>query len=70
MSWVFDTLAWKGETGLHVPALADSWKYDPDKKAFIFKLNPKATWHDGQPGDGCRCGLHHRTISKNTPMAG
>jgi peptide/nickel transport system substrate-binding protein len=48
MSWVFDTLAWKGEKGF-VPALADSWKYDPDKKAFIFKLNPKATWHDGQP---------------------
>jgi peptide/nickel transport system substrate-binding protein len=48
MSWVFDTLAWKGDKG-YVPALAESWKYDPDKKAFIFKLNPKATWHDGQP---------------------
>jgi peptide/nickel transport system substrate-binding protein len=48
LSWVFDTLAWKGDKG-YVPALAESWKYDPDKKAFIFKLNPKATWHDGQP---------------------
>lgn len=48
MSWVFDTLVWKGKKG-YIPALAESWRYDPDKKAFIFKLNPKATWHDGQP---------------------
>lgn len=48
MSWVFDTLVWKGDKG-YVPALAESWKYDPEKKAFIFKLNPKAKWHDGQP---------------------
>jgi len=48
MSWVFDTLVWKGEKG-YVPALAESWKYDPAKRAFIFKLNPKATWHDGKP---------------------
>jgi peptide/nickel transport system substrate-binding protein len=48
MSWVFDTLVWKGQQG-YMPALAESWKYDPDQKAFIFKLNPKAKWHDGRP---------------------
>lgn len=48
MSWVFDTLVWKDEKGF-IPALADSWSYDPGKKAFLFKLNRKAQWHDGQP---------------------
>ncbi|MGQ9687453.1 MAG: ABC transporter substrate-binding protein [Desulfobaccales bacterium] len=47
MSWVFDTLVWKGEKG-HQPALAESWTYDAEKKAFVFKLNPKAVWHDGK----------------------
>lgn len=48
MSWVFDTLVWKNEKGF-IPALADSWSYDPGKKAFVFKLSRKAQWHDGQP---------------------
>jgi peptide/nickel transport system substrate-binding protein len=47
MSWVFDTLVWKDNSG-YVPALADSWSFDPEKLAFTFKLNPKAKWHDGQ----------------------
>lgn len=47
MSWVFDTLLWKDQKGF-IPALADSWSYDSGRKAFIFKLNPKARWHDGQ----------------------
>jgi len=48
MSWVFDTLIWKDQNG-YIPALAASWSYDPGKMTFTFKLNPKATWHDGQP---------------------
>lgn len=48
MSWVFDTLVWKDREG-YVPALADSWSYDPAKRAFTFNLNPKAKWQDGQP---------------------
>jgi len=48
MSWVFDTLVWKGEKG-YVPALADSWSYDPARMAFTFHLNPNAKWHDLQP---------------------
>ena len=48
MSWVFDTLVWKDQKG-YVPALAESWSYDPGRMAFTFNLNPKAKWHDGQP---------------------
>ena len=48
MSWVFDTLVWKGQKG-YVPALAESWSYDPARIAFTFHLNPKAKWHDLQP---------------------
>jgi peptide/nickel transport system substrate-binding protein len=48
MSWVFDTLIWKDQNGL-IPALADSWSYNPRETAFVFKLNPKAKWHDGRP---------------------
>ena len=48
MSWVFDTLVWKDQKG-YMPALADSWSYDPAKMAFTFNLNPKAKWHDLKP---------------------
>jgi peptide/nickel transport system substrate-binding protein len=48
MSWVFDTLIWKDQNG-YVPALAESWSYDPDRMAFTFHLNPNAKWHDDQP---------------------
>ncbi len=47
MSWVFDTLIWKDQAG-YVPALAESWSYDPADAAFTFNLNPKAKWHDGK----------------------
>jgi len=47
MSWVFDTLIWKDQNGF-IPALADSWSYDSGKMTFLFKLNPKAKWHDGR----------------------
>ncbi|MBB6097078.1 peptide/nickel transport system substrate-binding protein [Deinobacterium chartae] len=29
--------------------LADSWTFSKDKKTITFKLNRKATWHDGKP---------------------
>jgi peptide/nickel transport system substrate-binding protein len=48
MSWVFDTLVWKDRKG-YMPALADSWSYDPAKMIFTFHLNAKAKWHDLQP---------------------
>ncbi len=48
MSWVFDTLIWKDQDG-YVPALAESWSYDPADASFTFNLNPKARWHDGKP---------------------
>ena len=48
MSWVFDTLVWKDRKG-YIPALADSWSFDPGRLAFTFRLNPKAKWHDGRP---------------------
>lgn len=48
MSWVFDTLVWKDKKG-YIPALAQSWSFDPARLAFTFHLNPKAAWHDGRP---------------------
>jgi len=48
MSWVFDTLIWKDQKG-YIPALADSWQYDPKRMTFVFRLNPRAKWHDGKP---------------------
>ncbi|MBU2547209.1 MAG: peptide-binding protein [Proteobacteria bacterium] len=45
MSLVFDTLIWKDQKG-YVPALAESWSYDPASMAFTFKLDPRAKWHD------------------------
>jgi peptide/nickel transport system substrate-binding protein len=48
MSWVFDTLVWKDRQG-YVPALAESWSYDPANAAFTFHINPKAKWHDLKP---------------------
>lgn len=48
MSWVFDTLAWKNEDGF-VPALAESWRYEPEQQAFVFDLREGVRWHDGKP---------------------
>ncbi len=48
MSWVFDTLIWKDRKG-SIPALAESWNYDPQSQTFTFHLNPRAKWHDGKP---------------------
>ncbi len=47
MSLIFDTLIWKDESGF-VPALAESWEYLPDEKAYVFHLRDGVTWNDGQ----------------------
>lgn len=48
MSMVFDTLVWKDAKG-YIPALATSWRYDPDSLSFIFELQKGVLWHDGKP---------------------
>jgi len=48
MSFVFDTLVWKDDNG-YIPALARTWRYDPDSLSFIFELREDVKWHDGQP---------------------
>ncbi len=48
MAWVFDTLVWKDQKG-YIPALARSWRYDPDSLSFIFELQEGVLWHDGKP---------------------
>ncbi|MDQ1261456.1 MAG: peptide/nickel transport system substrate-binding protein [Euryarchaeota archaeon] len=48
MSLIFDTLIWKDASGF-VPALAKSWEYLPDEKAYVFHLREGVTWNDGQP---------------------
>jgi ABC-type transport system substrate-binding protein len=48
MSLVFDTLVWKDAKG-DIPALAKSWRYDPQSLSFIFELQDGVLWHDGKP---------------------
>ena len=48
MSMVFDTLVWKDAKG-DIPALAKSWRYDPDSVSYIFELQEGVLWHDGKP---------------------
>ena len=48
VSFLFDTLIWKDARGF-VPALAQSWQYDPQGPAYVFRLRPGVQWHDGQP---------------------
>jgi len=48
MSLIFDTLIWKDEDGF-VPALAESWEYLPDEKAYLFHLREGVTWNDQEP---------------------
>ena len=48
MSLIFDTLVWKDEKGF-VPALAESWEYLSDEKAYVFHLREGVTWNDGEP---------------------
>ncbi len=48
MAMVFDTLVWKDAKG-YIPALAKSWRYDPESLSFIFQLQEGVLWHDGKP---------------------
>jgi len=47
LSFCFDTLTWKDETGV-IPWLADSWEMSDDGKAWTFHLHRGVKWHDGE----------------------
>ncbi|HEY41142.1 MAG TPA: ABC transporter substrate-binding protein [Dehalococcoidia bacterium] len=49
MSFVFDTLIWRNESGDFIPALAKEWTYDDSDNAYTFELQENAKWHDGEP---------------------
>ena len=46
---IFDGLTRYDESGLLIPALAESWTISEDGRVYTFQLNEKAYWHDGQP---------------------
>lgn len=46
---LFEGLVGVDARGEPVPRLAASWTQSPDGLVVTFKLQPKATWHDGQP---------------------
>ncbi|MFO8009287.1 MAG: ABC transporter substrate-binding protein [Dehalococcoidia bacterium] len=48
MSFIFDTLIWKDESGF-IPALAEQWTYNEKDNAYTFILQQNAKWHDGEP---------------------
>lgn len=47
--FIFDTLLWKDSTGNVIPWLAEKWRRSPDGFEYVFRLNPRAIWQDGQP---------------------
>ncbi|RDI75828.1 ABC-type dipeptide transport system periplasmic component [Gaiella occulta] len=46
--FVFDTLLWKDSTGSVIPWLAQKWRRSPDGFEYVFRLNPRAKWQDGE----------------------
>jgi len=48
VSFTFDTLVWKDETGT-IPLLAKEWKVSEDNKTYTFYLNDNVKFTDGQP---------------------
>ncbi|HTL90121.1 MAG TPA: ABC transporter substrate-binding protein [Leptolyngbya sp.] len=38
-----------GLTGEYDPALAESWKFSPDRRRVVFTLRPDLKWSDGEP---------------------
>ncbi|MGI5916847.1 MAG: ABC transporter substrate-binding protein [Anaerolineae bacterium] len=48
MSYLFDTLVWKDETG-YIPWLAEDWQVDDDGLVWTFDLRQDVHWHDGRP---------------------
>ena len=49
MSFIFDTLIWKDDSG-YVPALAEDWEIEGDD-IYVFYLRDGITWHDGEEFD-------------------
>lgn len=48
VSFTFDTLVWKDETGT-IPLLAKEWKVSEDYRTYTFYLNDNVKFTDGQP---------------------
>jgi len=48
-SAIFDGLVKVGDKGQFLPDLAERWSSDANQTHWVFHLNPKATWQDGQP---------------------
>jgi len=49
MSYIYDTLLWKDDSGQFIPWLATDYKRSDDALSYTFKLRDGVTWHDGQP---------------------
>lgn len=48
VSFTFDTLVWKDETGV-IPLVAKDWTISDDNKTYTFNLNENITFTDGTP---------------------
>ena len=48
MTFVYDTLTWKDDSGI-IPMLGASWEASPDGTQYTFHLVDIAVWHDGTP---------------------
>ncbi|MCP4402685.1 MAG: ABC transporter substrate-binding protein [bacterium] len=52
---LMSSLVYQRLIGIHpntlefIPDLADAWEIQEDNKTFLFRINPKARWEDGQP---------------------
>lgn len=50
--------------------LADTWEISEDATTFTFELNPKATWHDGQPVTSADVAFSFKYYLRDTASAG
>jgi peptide/nickel transport system substrate-binding protein len=64
---IFSNLVDLDNRGDPVPSLADSWTVSPDGKTYTFKLNPDATWHDGQPVTSADVAFTMSQLSSQNP---
>jgi peptide/nickel transport system substrate-binding protein len=46
---IFDGLVRYDQSGVPVPALADTWSFSEDNTTITFTLDTRKSWHDGQP---------------------
>jgi peptide/nickel transport system substrate-binding protein len=54
--------------GSWVPELADTWEISADGTVYTFRLNPRATWHDGRPVTAHDCVFSMDvTLDERTP---